>query len=77
MNKKELCMRYRTVGYWSELGGVELKHIEYGINDYAYVVDNAWYGIPSYHIVKINYSNKGSYIRLYDYRLYFDDCVRC
>ena len=41
MNKREYCENRETVAYYSGLGGVEIKGIEYGIDDYIYCVSGA------------------------------------
>lgn len=66
-----------SLGYWSVLGGAELKGIIYSINDYAIVVTNSWYRVSnkSVHKVKIYYG-KRDYIIIRGYRLYFDECMR-
>ena len=48
--------------------GIELKDIEYGINDYAIIVIQE----KSVHRVKIYYGLK-PYIRIRGRRLYFDE----
>ena len=73
--EKQEYLNKKSIGYWSVCNGTELKHIEYGINDYAIVVLNAWGGEKSVHRVKIYYG-KGIYINIHGYRLYFDECIR-
>ena len=51
--------------------GIELKDIEYGINDYAIIVIQE----KSVHRVKIYYGER-EYIRICGRRLYFDECLR-
>jgi len=66
-----------TVGYWSELGGVEVKKIEYGVDDYVLCISNAWYGKHSYHRVRIDYgTDSRSYVRIHSVKLYLDECIR-
>ena len=36
--KKQICENSATIAYYSGSGGLEAKHIEYGINDYIYLV---------------------------------------
>lgn len=75
-------MRYKayndlpSVGYWSELGGVEVKRIEYGIDDYICCVSGTFAGKRQGHRVKVNYGDR-CYIKLYGRRLYMDECIRC
>lgn len=42
MSKAEI-LDMPTIAYWSGLDGLEIKDIEYGINDYALCVSGAWY----------------------------------
>lgn len=36
MNKREYCESRKSVAYYSGLNGLEIKGIEYGINDFVY-----------------------------------------
>ena len=71
-SEKQNYLNKNTIGYWCDWGGVEVKGIEYGINDYAIIVVNE----TSVHRVKIYYGYKRDYIRIRGRRLYFDDCLR-
>lgn len=42
MTKKEICQNNATIAYYSGFGGLEVKHIEYGTEDYLYIVARAW-----------------------------------
>ena len=44
MNKKEFCEKRKSIAYYSGFNGLEIKGIEYGINDFIYCVSNCWYG---------------------------------
>lgn len=68
MTKKQICESKATVAYYSGLGGLEAKHIEYGINDYMYLVSGVWHGKRAYHRLKIHYGAKTCYVRLYGQR---------
>lgn len=73
MTKQEI-LTAQYIGYWSELGGVELK----GMSDdqeEAYVVSNAWYGTNTAHRVKV-YMTSRPHIRIFGHKLYFDECIR-
>lgn len=77
MTKKEVCQNHKPFAYFSGLSGVELHHIEYGINDYIYCTSGAWCNNKSYHKVKIHYDNNGdSYIRLHGYKIPLNECIR-
>lgn len=44
MNKWQYCESRESIAYYSGLNGLEIKGIEYGINDYVYCVSGCWYG---------------------------------
>ena len=74
---KERYLRMRTIGYWSEYGGIELKDIEYGINDYAVVVSGAFSANRRCHKVMIHTNKNGrQFIMINGRRYYFDNCLR-
>lgn len=75
MNKRKVCENNRSFAYISALGGVELKEIEHGINDYIYCISNAWHDKKRYHKVRINYRVKGSYIIVRGYRLKLSEAI--
>lgn len=71
--KKAEIIEMPTIGYWSALGGLEVKTIEYDINDYCLCVSGAWSSKKTAHRVKIY---NGDYIKLHGYRFKFDECLR-
>ena len=75
--KRNFCTTHNTIAYYSGLGGVEIKGICYGINDYIYAVANAWHGRKSYHKVKVNYDfNTDAFIRIRGYKIPLNECIR-
>ena len=70
-SEKQNYLNKKTVGYWCDWMGIELKDIEYGINDYAIIVIQE----KSVHRVKIYYGIR-EHIRIRGRRLYFDECLR-
>ena len=70
-SEKQNYLNKSTVGYWCDWMGIELKDIEYGINDYAIIVIQE----KSVHRVKIYYGIR-HYIIINGRRLYFDECLR-
>ena len=78
MTKKEKCLNNNTIACYYGLGGVEIKDIEYGIEDYIYCVSGAWGSTTNkrYHKLKVYYTEKGGYIRLYGYKIPLDECIR-
>lgn len=66
MNKREYCESRESVAYYSGLNGLEIKGIEYGIDDYIYCVSGAWGGGKAFHRCKIQYTRKGAaFFRVY------------
>ena len=77
MTKKEICLNNKAFAYYSGWGGVELHHIEYGMDDYIYCVSNAWHGVKQYHKLKVYYTEHGdSYIKLVGHRIPLNECIR-
>ena len=68
-----------TQAYWSTMGGVEVKSVEYDTDDYIVCISNAWWGSDkAVHRLKVMFSPSGrEYVKLNGVRLYLDDCVRC
>lgn len=64
-----------TVGCWYDMGGVELKEIEYGFDDCAKVVAGTMSSTPTSHRLKIYYDSQEPYIRLHGRRLKFSECM--
>ena len=56
MNKREYCESRKSIAYYSGLNGLEIKGIEYGIDDYIYCVSGAWGGGKAFHRCKIQYT---------------------
>ena len=77
VTKKEVCEANPSRAYYSGFGGLEIKYIDYGINDYIYCVSGAWTGKPSYHKLKIYYDkNEVAYIKLHGYKIPLNECIR-
>lgn len=76
MTKREICDGHRTIAYYSGLGGLEVRHISYGINDFIYLIAGAWSNNKSYHKLKIHYGHKYAYIKLYGYRCRLSDFIK-
>ena len=64
-----------TVGYWSEMGLVEVKEIEYGVEDHVKVVAGTMTSTPTSHYLKVYYNSQEPYIKLHGRRLKFSDCI--
>ena len=75
MTKKEICQSNATIAYYSGFGGLEVKHIEYGTDDYFYIVAGAWNGKRTYHKLKVHYG-KNDYILFHGYRCAISDFIK-
>ena len=76
MTKRKICDEHRTLAYYSGLGGLEVRHISYGINDFIYLIAGTRSDKKSYHKLKIHYEHKYTYIKLYGYRCRLSDFIK-
>lgn len=79
MKKREYCESHETVAYYSGLNGLELKGIEYGMEDYVYCVSGAWGGGKRFHRCKVYYpesETKSAFFKVHGYRVPLDECIR-
>ena len=77
MNKRKYCESRESIAYYSGLNGLEIKGIEYGINDFVYCVSGALGGGKAFHRCKIYYPITGSaFFRVHGYKIPFDECIR-
>lgn len=77
MAVKEMVMAKKTVGYISACGGIEIKEIACGIDDYVVFIAHAWGPNASAHKRKIYYNSNGAYFIYNGTRYKFTDIVRC
>ena len=77
MRKREYCESRESIAYYSGLNGLEIKGIEYGIDDHVYCVSGAWGGGKSFHRVKVQYTSKGAaFFVVHGCRIPLDECIR-
>ena len=76
MNKRQYCESRESIAYYSGLNGLEIKGIEYGIDDFVYCVSGAWGGGKAYHKLKIQYDRNGGFVRLHGYKVPLNECIR-
>lgn len=74
MSKKDI-LNMKSVAYYSGCGGIEIKSILYGIDDYVLCVSGCWNGKQKPHKLKIYYSGEYAYIKLHGYRIMLKDCI--
>ena len=75
--EKKRVIEADPVAYWSGAGGVEIKYIEYGINDHIVFVAGAWRSNRSAHRAKIYYNGDSTYFMYNGYKIRLDECIRC
>lgn len=71
----------RTIGYWSCMGGVEVKFVEDGPDYTTYIkgVMGTFAGTPKVFQRAVQYTNNAEpreYIVINHTRLYLDECIR-
>lgn len=79
MKKREYCERHESIAYYSGLNGLEIKGIEYGIEDYVYCISGAWGGNKGFHRCKVYYpisERKSAFFKIHGYRVPLDECIR-
>ena len=76
--EKTICTHLPTIGYWSELGGVEVKQIEHTVDGiFVYCESGAWTGNHKQHKLKVRQErNAREYVQMRSYKLYLDECLR-
>ena len=75
-NEKDVILAKSTIAYYSGYAGIEIKDIEYGIEDYIIFVAGAWCSNKTVHRVKVYYGVDRPYFKYYGNRIYLDDCLR-
>lgn len=75
MSIHDKIMAMPTIGVNDNFNGVEIKQIEYGIEDYIICVSNSMCTRPRTHRVKLYYGDR-PYFNLRGVRIYLDECVR-
>ena len=76
MTKREICESHEPIAYYSGLGGLEVRHIGCGINDYLYLIAGTWNDKKSYHKCKVHYGGNSNYIMLHGCRCKLSDFMR-
>ena len=76
MTRKEI-LNAESKGYYSGCGGIEIKEIEYGINDRVLFVAGAWTSQKSAHRARIYTDRNGeSFFFFHNYKIPFSECMR-
>lgn len=73
MSKKEICANCQTIGvYEMGLFGIEIKQVEYGIEDYILFVDY----MGGAHRAKVHDETERFYFNFMGHRIHLDECIR-
>jgi hypothetical protein len=78
MTKKGYCENKKSIAYYSGLNGLEIKGIEYDIDDFIYCVSNCWHGgkkAEKYHKCKIYYTNDNAYFFVNKCKILLSNCI--
>lgn len=75
-SKRRYCETHESVAYYSGLNGLEIKGVEYGVEDYVYCVSGAWRGDKGFHCCKIYYTPINAFFRVHGYKIPLDECIR-
>lgn len=76
-NEKIEYLKKDSIAYYSGFCfcGLELKEIDYGIEDYMIVVSGAWCSKKDVHRLKVYYGSKNDYIKLHGYRIPLNEFI--
>lgn len=75
--EKNKALQMETIAYYSGFGGVEIKAIEYGIEDYVIFIANSFIpNIRTAHRVKIYYNTSRPYFNYHTLQIHLDECIR-
>lgn len=76
LSKKEICQRSETIAYYSGFGGLEVKQVQYGIDDSLYCISNAWCANKGYHKLKIHTDSKGNaFVKFKGSKVPLNECI--
>lgn len=75
--EKQYYLNKEYQAYYSGFSGIEIKEIQYGIDDHIIFVAGAWCSKKSVHRSKVNYTQAGRGYFLYNgSRIPLDECIR-
>lgn len=79
LNRKEErdAIAMKTLGYYSGFGGLEIKAVEYGIDEAIIFIVGAWTGTPEGFRSVIQYNRDGeAFFKYRNAHIYLNDCLR-
>lgn len=76
ISKKDI-LKMKTIAVYSKgYNGIEVKEIEYGIDDHLLCVSNICGHRQTAHRLKIYYTKGRPYVKIYGCRVPLDECLR-
>ena len=77
VKEKEEVIKMPALAYWTDFGGIEVKDIQYGTEDYLTCVSLVTTDHPRVHYLKIKTSMGGRpYVIIYGHNMYLDQCLK-
>lgn len=74
--EKQETLKAPAIGYYSGLGGLAIKRIEYGVDDFAVFTAGEFTGRKTAHKARIDYSGKAPFFKFAGVRVRFDEIMR-
>lgn len=74
--EKQETLKAPAIGYYSGLGGLAIKRIEYGADDFAVFTAGEFTGRKTAHKARIDYSGKAPFFKFSGVRVRFDEIMR-
>jgi len=71
-----LYQNMKTIAYSEACGGIEIKDIEYGFEDYVWFISDVNSNQPSPHKRKIGYAGERCFFICRGKRVYLDECLK-
>lgn len=74
--EKKAILDAACIAYYSGFGGIEIKEIQYGIEDYIIYTAGAWTSQKTAHKSKVYYNSENPFFRYHNYKISLSDCIR-
>lgn len=74
--EKRATITAPAIAYYSGFGGIEIKSIEYGLDDHIIFVAGAWCSNKTAHRARVYYETETPYFKYNGNRIPLDECIR-
>lgn len=74
--EKQKFLAMPSIAYYSGFGGIEIKNIVYGIEDYAVYVAGAWINNKTVHKSKIYFYGDDIFFKYHGTKISLNECIR-